>query len=155
MSVENLTDNDLSSQIAFLREATNISVYGCKRLLESVNGDLGKALDAAKNHPDYRERSQAYKKPSRIFSYTHKGRIGVMVKLSADTDFALNSAEGTKLGLDTCLQATAYTTTDPQSLLNYDYVREPSKRLQDVYNETNEQMKENIELIEIVRMEAI
>ena len=85
-----------AEQVRELRELTGAGMMECKRVLEETNGDKEKATELL------RERGvvKAAKKAGRIAaeglveSYIHgDGRIGVLVEVNIETDFAAKNPE--------------------------------------------------------------
>ncbi|MCS6937217.1 MAG: elongation factor Ts [Candidatus Bipolaricaulota bacterium] len=76
-----------------LREETGIGILDCKRALEQANGDLekakkilreqGKEIFAARTSEANQGRVEAY--------IHHNGRVGVLLEMNCQTDFAANS----------------------------------------------------------------
>lgn len=83
----------LNELVKKLREETGIGILDCKKALEQANGDLakaktilreqGKELFAARAGATNQGRVEAY--------IHHNGRVGVLVELDCQTDFAANS----------------------------------------------------------------
>jgi elongation factor Ts len=78
-----------------LRKETNAGVMECRQVLEQADGDVGLALTLLRE----RGLEKAVKNANRpatqgmIETYSHAGgRIGVMVEINSETDFAARSA---------------------------------------------------------------
>lgn len=99
-----------AEQVRELREMTGAGMMECKRVLEEVNGDKEKATELL------RERGvvKAAKKAGRIAaeglveSYIHgDGRIGVLVEVNIETDFAAKNPEFREFVKDVAMQIAA------------------------------------------------
>ena len=99
-----------AEQVRELRELTGAGMMECKRVLEETNGDKEKASELL------RERGvvKAAKKAGRIAaeglveSYIHgDGRIGVLVEVNIETDFAAKNPEFREFVKDVAMQIAA------------------------------------------------
>ena len=99
-----------AEQVRELREMTGAGMMECKKVLEEVNGDREKATELL------RERGvvKAAKKAGRIAaeglveSYIHgDGRIGVLVEVNIETDFAAKNPEFREFVKDVAMQIAA------------------------------------------------
>ena len=99
-----------AEQVKELREMTGAGMMECKKVLEEANGDKEKAAELL------RERGvvKAAKKAGRIAaeglveSYIHgDGRIGVLVEVNIETDFAAKNPEFREFVKDVAMQIAA------------------------------------------------
>ena len=99
-----------AEQVKELREMTGAGMMECKKVLEEANGDKEKAAELL------RERGvvKAAKKAGRIAaeglveSYIHgDGRIGVLVEVNIETDFAAKNPEFRECVKDVAMQIAA------------------------------------------------
>lgn len=99
-----------AEQVKELREMTGAGMMECKKVLEETNGDKEKATELL------RERGvvKAAKKAGRIAaeglveSYIHgDGRIGVLVEVNIETDFAAKNPEFREFVKDVAMQIAA------------------------------------------------
>ena len=99
-----------AEQVKELRELTGAGMMECKKALEEANGDREKATELL------RERGvvKAAKKAGRIAaeglveSYIHgDGRIGVLVEVNIETDFAAKNPEFREFVKDVAMQIAA------------------------------------------------
>ena len=98
------------NQIKQLRQETGVSVTECKKALQEAGGDVEKAKEVLKK----RGKNLAGKKASRetfqgiIESYIHPNlKIGAILDLRSETDFAAKSKDFKKLAHEICLQIAA------------------------------------------------
>ena len=148
------TNTELIKQ---LRELTSAGVMNCKRALEESDGDVSKAEKLLKDQGI----ASAAKKASRetdqgvIETYVHSGgRIAAIVEVNCETDFVARTDEFSSLAHDIAMQIAAM---DPatvggdepeanpeESLLLQPFIKDPSKSIQDLINETVGKLGENI-----------
>ncbi len=94
-----------------LRETTGAGMMDCKRALVETDGNMEKAIDALRE----KGLASAAKKAGRIASegiveaYIHGGgRIGVMVEVNIETDFAAKNQDFKDFCHDVAMQIAAY-----------------------------------------------
>ena len=118
-----------TEDIVKLRKRTNCGMMDCKAALTECNGDIDKATEWLRE----RGMAKAAKKADRIaaegkvFSYLHMGgKIGVMVEINCETDFAAGSEKFNELGRDIAMHIAAanpqYVSPEevPQDVLNHE-----------------------------------
>lgn len=99
-----------ASLVKELRELTGVGMMECKKALVHSNGDIDKAIDYLRETGV----AKAAKKAGRIASegivecYVHMGgRIGVMVEVNCETDFAAQNADFKAFAKDLAMQIAA------------------------------------------------
>lgn len=149
-----------------LRERTGVSVMQCKYALEEAGGDIEKALALLRQKGS----AIAKKKGDRtlaagtVAAYVHNTRqVGALVELSSETDFVSKNAEFAALAYEIALQVAA---TDPlyvkreaasqgadasSILLEQEYIKDPSRTVQDLIDEAVQKFGERIEVARIAR----
>ena len=118
-----------TEDIVKLRKRTNCGMMDCKAALTECNGDIDKATEWLRE----KGMAKAAKKADRIaaegkvFSYLHMGgKIGVMVEINCETDFAAGSEKFAELGRDIAMHIAAanpqYVSPEevPQDVLNHE-----------------------------------
>jgi elongation factor Ts len=159
-------------QIKELREASGAGVMDCKRALEASDGDVSKAkkylaeqglASAAKKA--HRETAQGI-----VESYIHAGgRIGALVEVNCETDFVARTEQFQTLAREIAMQIAAMNPLvvsedeelpssadlrgDEVVLLKQVYIRDGSKTIQDLINETIGKTGENIQVKQFQRFE--
>ncbi len=155
-----------------LREMTSAGVMDCKKALEEADGDL----DLAVKKLGEMGIATAAKKADRVTeqglveSYIHAGgRIGVIVEVACETDFVARTPDFQTLARDVAMQVAAMnpaTITEedpvPESaagrvdeviLLNQAWIKDPSKDIRTLINETIGRTGENIQVKRFARFE--
>ncbi len=137
-----------------LRDQTGISIGECKKAL-----DEGGTIENAKEILKKWGKDLASKKGDRatgqgkIESYIHaNGKVGVLVELRCETDFVANSQDFATLAHELCLQVAAMG-DDSETLLMLPWVKNSSKTVKDLIDETIAKVGENIVLQKAVRLE--
>ena len=137
----------------------------CKRAIEDATGDLARAEQLIKE----RGLAMAEKKAGReagqglIDSYIHAGRIGAMIELNCETDFVARTDDFRLLAREVAMQVAATnpsrisskeeSTDGDVPLLDQPYIRDASKTVQDLLNETIARVRENIVVRRFARFE--
>jgi len=154
-----------------LREMTSAGVMDCKKALEESNGDL----DGAVKKLGEMGIATAAKKADRVTAqglvetYTHAGRIGAMVEVACETDFVARTDEFRDLAREIAMQVVAMNPATiseedpvPESaggrvdevvLLKQAWIKDPSKDIRTLINETIGKTGENIQVKRFARFE--
>ena len=138
-----------------LREETAVSISECKKALEEAGGDSKEAKKILKKWG----RDLAGKKSGRetsngiIDSYIHPNKkIGVLLKLSCETDFVGKSKDFQDLAHELCLQIAAMR-GEELSLLEQLWIKDETKTVKDLINEYITKVGENITIKRFTRYE--
>jgi elongation factor Ts len=134
-------------QIKKLRDETGAGVMDAKRALEESSDDFEKARTYLKEKGIEKaaKKSDREIKAGRIFAYVHgEGAVGTMVKLGCETDFVAKNDEFEKLGNEIAMQVAAMKPESVEDLLEQDYIRDPSKKVNDLITEAVAKIGENI-----------
>ena len=152
-----------------LREKTGLGIMECKRALAECEGDIDNAIKMLRS----RGIALAEKKSSRslaagvIESYVHAGgRIATIVEVNCETDFVARTPDFKELAHDIAMQVAAsdpkYLATDEMAegevaeevcLLDQPFIKDPSKKIQDIIVETIAKTGENIGVRRFCRFE--
>jgi elongation factor Ts len=172
-----------ASQVKELREKSGAGIMECKRALEQVQGDVGKAVDLLKQQG----LAKADKKSGRTASqgliepYIHgAGRIGSLVEVNCETDFVARTPEFRELAHDLAMQvaatspiyvsiddvpAEAWTELEKEHgdrekaaaavvLLEQPFIKEPKLTIRDLVRERIGKLGENIVVRRFARFEV-
>jgi len=92
-----------------LREETGIGMMDCKKALTEAGGDMERAKEILREQGlELMEQIGREAKEGRIVSYVHHtGKVGVLVEIATNTDFAANSAEFLEFSHDVALHIAA------------------------------------------------
>jgi elongation factor Ts len=148
-----------------LREKTGAGIMECKKAIDDAGGELAKAEQLIKE----RGLAMAEKKAGReagqglIDSYIHAGRIGAMIELNCETDFVARTDDFRQLAREIAMQVAATnpsritsseaSTDGDVPLLDQPYIRDASRTVQELLNETIARVRENIVIRRFARFE--
>lgn len=160
-----------AEMIKGLRDQSGAGVMSCRSALIQADGDIDKAIQILKeqNLVQVQKKSQRATGQGIIDSYVHAGgRIGVIVEINCETDFVARTEEFKELTHNLAMQIAALDPicinkedvpqgidVDPQtaSLLTQPYIRDTTKTVQDIINETIAKTGENIKVRRFARFE--
>ena len=138
-----------------LREMSGVGMTDAKKALVDAGGDFDKALEETKK----RGLAKAVKRGERearcglIGSYSHDGRIGVLVEVNCETDFVAKTDEFKELVKDLTLHIAASEPEGVDDLLKQPFVKNPEATVDDVINGHIAKLGENIVVRRLVRFE--
>jgi len=92
-----------------LREETGIGIMDCKRALTEVDGDIERAKEILREQGlELMEQIGREAQEGRVVAYVHHtGKVGVLVQIACNTDFAANSAEFLEFANDVAMHIAA------------------------------------------------
>jgi elongation factor Ts len=154
-----------------LREKSGAGVMECRNILMETEGNIDKALEILKE----RSIAKAAKKVNRVATsglveaYIHTGgTLGALVELNCETDFVARTSEFKELAHHLAMQVAAI---DPKYITSEEIpagtevdkemaclmlqrdIKDPTKCIQDIINETIAKVGENIKVHRFVRFE--
>jgi len=127
-----------------LREATGAGVMDCKRALEAHDGDFEQAqvFLAEQGAQKAAKRAGRETKEGKLGSYIHAGsRVGALVEINCETDFAAGTYEFGQLAHDLAMQVVA---ANPSYLRPEDVPAEVLEEEKATYQEDLEDKPEHI-----------
>lgn len=140
-------------KIKQLREETEVSILECKKALEEAGGDFEKAKEILKQWG----KETAQKKKTRETSqgivdcYIHQNKkVGALLELNCETDFVAKSADFQNLAHEICLQI-AGVPDENIPLLEQPWIKDESKKIKELIDETIARVGENISVKRFVR----
>lgn len=139
-----------------LRAETSASIGDVRKALEESNGDLKQAREwlQKKGFERAEKKGDRVTEQGLIESYVHaNGKIGVLVELLCETDFVARTDEYKTLAKEVAMQVAAMNPKDVEELLEQDYIRDGSKKVNDLVKETIAKLGENITLKRFARLE--
>ncbi len=143
-------------QIKKLRSETSAGVMDVKRALEDAGGDLEKAKKLLQEQGVAKAAKKAEREAADglVASYIHAtGKIGAMIEVFCETDFVARTEDFQNLTKELAMQVAATDPKDADELLEQDYIRDPSKTVQDFINEVIAKVGENIRIGRFVRFQ--
>ena len=153
-----------TQDIKELREKTGAGIMECKRALEE-GGSMDRAERLLKEWGVASAAKRAGREASQgvIDSYVHAGRIGALIELNCETDFVARTDDVKTLARELAMQVAATNPTRISAqeestdgdvpLLDQPYIRDPTKTVQELVNETIARTRENIVIRRVARFE--
>lgn len=131
-----------------LREQTGAGIADCRIALEEAEGDLKKALDIIKKRglDKAAEKAEREVKSGLVETYSHGGKIGVLVEVLCETDFVAKTDEFKSLAHDIALQVASMKPESVGELLEQDFVKDPSIKVDGLIKEVVGKLGENIQV---------
>jgi len=144
-------------QVKQLREETGVSITECQKALIEVGGDFEKAKEVLRAWG----KELAEKKKSRetsqgiIDSYIHLNKkVGVLLELNCETDFVAKSPDFQNLSHELCLQIAGFS-DEAVPLADQPWIKDESKKIKELINDTIAKIGENISIKRYVRYSLI
>jgi elongation factor Ts len=152
-----------------LRDLTGAGMLDCKKALEKTGGELDKAKEILRKRGIAIAEKKATQETRQglVEAYIHPdGRLGALVELNCQTDFVARTDGFRALAHELAMQVAA---TDPQHLapdelpagsdgnpeelclLAQPFIRDPSRTIQDLINDTIAKTGENIRVRRFAR----
>lgn len=139
-----------------LRNKTGAGIADCRKALEEAKGDFKKAEELLKSWGA----GIAAKKADRstgaglVDTYIHGGgKVGAMIEINCETDFVARTDEFKNLAHELTMQVAAMDPKDVSELLNQEYIRDSSKKIDQLVKETIAKVGENIQVKRFMRFE--
>ncbi len=160
-----------TDRVKDLREQTGAGIMDCRNVLLEAEGDMEKALQILKQQSLFKVEKKRKRSAWQglIESYIHTGgRIGAMVEVNCETDFAARTDEFKELAHHLAMQVAAI---PPQFISREDapegsdieaqaaclllqpYIKDPNMTVQDIIDETIAKVGENIKVSRFTRFE--
>ena len=142
------------TKLKFLREKSGVSFSLCKKALEETGNDIAASQKlltkwGADKLADKSDRSTSQ---GAIFSYVHHNKkIATLIEIQCETDFVAKNDQFQKLGTDLAMQLASMPADTVDELLEQEYIRDPSKKMNDLFKETALKFGENMKVTRILR----
>lgn len=139
-----------------LREETGAPVIRVKKVLEEVNGNKKKAFEILQKEGFKKAEKRAERATSQglIETYTHhSGKIVSVVELFCETDFVARNELFKNLAHELALQVASLRAKTPKELMEQEFIKDPTKKVEDLVREVIAKTGENIRVGRIFRVE--
>jgi len=139
-----------------LRNELGLGIMEIKAALEAAGGDEKKAKEILKEQGFKKAEKRAEKETHEgiVATYTHAtGKVGVIVELLCETDFVAKNEEFLNLAKDLCLQVTAMDPKDEKELCKQEFIKDPSRKVDELVKVLVAKFGENIKIGRIARFE--
>jgi len=142
-------------EVQKLREQTGYGVMDCKKALLEAKGDFQKAIQILQqsNREKLLHKQSRETKSGIIESYSHQGKIGVLVELLCETDFVAKNQVFKELAHNLALQIASMAPKDLKTLLAQPFIRDESKTISDLITEQIGKIGENVKISRFERWE--
>lgn len=137
-----------------LRDETEVSFSLIKKALEETDNDIVKAKKKLQDWGAEKVTKVAGRSTSQggIYSYIHHdGKTAGLVELQCETDFVSGNAEFKTFGKEIAMQIASFNPKTAEDLLKQEYIRDPSKSINDLLKEAVLKFGENIKISRILR----
>lgn len=144
------------TMVSKLRDATGAPVVRVKKVLDEVKGDEKKALGILQKEGFEKAAKREGRDTTQgtIASYVHHSKkvIGV-VELLSETDFVARNEMFSQLAADLAMQVASMNPKDAEELVSQDFIKDPSKKINDLVKEVIAKTGENVKVGRIYRLE--
>lgn len=159
------------SKIKELREQSGAGIMACRNALLETEGNMEKATEILRERSLFLVQKKAERSTTQgiIEAYIHTGgKIGAMVEVNCESDFVARTDEFKELAHHLAMQVAAInpqfvsreeipegTDIEPEQvcLLLQPDIKDPTKTIQDIINETIAKVGENIKISRFARFE--
>lgn len=141
-------------KLKILRDKSGVSFAMCKKALIESDNDIEKAkvLLIKWGAEKMTEKSGRATSQGGIFSYVHHNKkIASFVEILCETDFVSGNPEFQKTGVEFAMQLASMPATTVDEFMNQEYVRDPKKKIGDLFKEMAIKFGENIKVSRILR----
>lgn len=137
-----------------LREETGAGIADCRVALEESNGDLAKAKEFLhkKGLDKAGEKSDREVSAGVVETYSHAGRVGVLVEVLCETDFVAKTEDFKTLAHEIALQIASMNPETTGDLVEQDYIRDPAQKIGDLVKAAIAKLGENIKIGRFARI---
>ena len=151
-----MANNITADMVQKLREKTGAGVMDSRKALIEANGDLGRAEEIIKEKGFTKVEKRAGRETGAglVHTYVHNDRIGVLVHLSAETDFVVRSEPFQKLAHELAMQISAMAPKDVDELLAQPYIKDEKQTVKDLVTEVIAKVGENVTVNQFYRIEV-
>lgn len=138
-----------------LREETGAGIADCKEALSTSMGNLGSAKKwlKQKGFDKAAKKEQREIKAGLVETYSHGGKIGVIVEIGCETDFVARTEDFKNLAHEVALQIASMDPENLEALKKQEYIRENSQTIDDLIKSVVGKLGENIRIVKFARIE--
>ena len=138
-----------------MRDITSAGVMDCKRALQESDDDLDKAVAIIheKGLAKAERKSERATGAGLLHSYIHNERVGVLLELRCETDFAARNPLFKELAHNLAMQIAAMNPADVKEFLAQNYVKDESLTIEALLKTTIAKIGENIRIEKFCRYE--
>lgn len=144
-----------AADVKELRERSGVGMMEAKKALVEAGGDMEKAAQALRE----KGAAVAEKKSDRsaaegvVESYTHGGRISVVVEVNCETDFVARNPEFREFAHDVAMQIASMKPASVDELYEQPFIKNSSMTIRELRNSLVQKIGENIQIRRFIRYE--
>ena len=137
-----------------LREETGAGIADCKNALSEADNNMDKAKEILKQKGLDKAGSKSDRDVSAgvVETYSHGGRVGVIVEVLCETDFVAKTEDFKTLAHEVALQIASMNPENEEELMKQDYVRDPSQKVEALVKGAIAKLGENIKVGRFTRI---
>lgn len=131
-----------------LREQTGAGIADCKEALSQSKGDLDKAKKVLKKKGLEKGAAKTEReiKAGLVETYSHGGKVGVLVELLCETDFVAKLDDFKNLAHELSLQIASMAPSSVEELLTQPYIRDATQTVDQLVKQVSGKLGENIQV---------
>lgn len=131
-----------------LREQTGAGIADCKEALSQSKGDLDKAKEVLKKKGLEKAATKTEReiKAGLVETYSHGGKVGVLVELLCETDFVAKLDDFKNLAHELSLQIASMAPSSVEELLTQPYIRDATQTVDQLVKSVSGKLGENIQV---------
>lgn len=135
-------------EIKKLREQTGAGIADCRSALDEAKGDFKKAKEILKARGMDKASSKEGRevKAGLVETYSHNGKVGVLVEVLCETDFVAKLSDFKNLAHELALQIASMNPSSVEELLKQEYVRDNSQTIDQLVKSLIGKLGENIQI---------
>lgn len=136
-----------------IRDETGAGVMDIKKALDESGDNEKKAREILKSiaATKAQEKSSRAASSGLIESYSHGGRIGVMVEVNCETDFVARNPEFKSFAHDIALQIASMAPGNVKGLLSQPFIKDESQSVKQLLDSLVGKIGENITIKRFIR----
>lgn len=136
------------NDIKKLREQTGAGITDCKKALSLSKGNLAKAKKWLKKKGLDKASSKLKRevKAGIVETYSHGGKVGVLVEVLCETDFVARTEDFKHLAHELSLQIASMNPASVKELLSQEYIRDNSLTVEQLIKSVIGKVGENIQV---------
>lgn len=134
--------------IKSLREETGAGIADCREALAESDGDMAKAKEYLKKKGLDKAGSKSDRevKAGLVETYSHNGKVGVLVEVLCETDFVAKTDDFKTLAHELALQIASMHPESVANLLEQEYIRDNSQTIDQLIKAAIAKLGENIQV---------
>lgn len=131
-----------------LRQETGAGIADIKQALDEASDDVAKARQILKDKGLEKSAKKADRevKAGVVETYSHGGRVGVIVELLCETDFVGKTEDFKNLAHELALQIASMNPQNLEELLKQEYIRETGQTVEQLIKSVVGKLGENIQV---------